>query len=62
MNNTILVSVISMGLIGVFFAGFLAYASKKFAVQEDPKLEAVKKILPGANCGGCGYPGCAGFA
>ncbi len=62
MNNTVLIAVISMGAIGVFFAAFLAFASKKFAVEEDPRVEAVKNILPGANCGGCGLAGCASFA
>jgi len=62
MNNTVLIAVISMGLIGVFFAAFLAFASKKFAVEEDPRIEAVKNVLPGANCGGCGFAGCASFA
>ena len=62
MNNTILVAVISMGAIGIFFAGFLAFASKKFAVEEDPRIEAIQKVLPGANCGGCGYAGCSNFA
>lgn len=62
MNNTVLVAVISMGAIGAFFAGFLAFASKKFAVEEDPRIEAVQAVLPGANCGACGYPGCSNFA
>ena len=41
---------------------FLAYASKKFEVEVDPKVEAILAVLPGANCGACGYPGCAGYA
>jgi RnfABCDGE-type electron transport complex B subunit len=40
----------------------LAFASKKFAVEADPKVEAIINALPGANCGACGYPGCAGLA
>ena len=40
----------------------LAVAAKVFAVQKDPKEEAVLECLPGANCGGCGYPGCSGYA
>jgi len=37
-------------------------ASKKFAVYEDPRIAQVGELLPGANCGGCGYPGCSGMA
>ena len=35
---------------------------KKFEVYEDPRIAQVQEVLPGANCGGCGYPGCGGFA
>jgi len=55
--NTILIAVVSMGAIGVFFAGFLAFASKKFAIEEDPRIGQILEVLPGANCGGCGFPG-----
>ena len=40
----------------------LAIASKYLAVKEDPRVGEVTKLLPGANCGGCGFPGCSGFA
>lgn len=40
----------------------LSFASKKFKVPQDPRLEELMEILPGANCGGCGMPGCAAFA
>ncbi len=40
----------------------LAAASRIFAVREDPRVQDVEAILPGANCGGCGYPGCAAAA
>ncbi|MFQ9860294.1 MAG: RnfABCDGE type electron transport complex subunit B [Evtepia gabavorous] len=35
---------------------------KVFAVEKDPREEAITECLPGANCGGCGYPGCGGYA
>ncbi len=54
--------VLSLGAIGLFFGLALAYASQKFAVDTDPKVEAIEEILPGANCGACGYPGCGAFA
>jgi electron transport complex protein RnfB len=60
--NTILIAVVSMGAIGVFFAGFLAFASKKFAIEEDPRIAAILDVLPGANCGGCGFAGCSNYA
>ena len=53
----------------VFFAIFgllcglaLALAAKKFAVRIDPKIEAVRACLPGANCGACGFAGCESYA
>ena len=60
--NLILVAVISLGAIGLVAAVILYAASKKFAVYEDPRIAQVAEVLPQANCGGCGYPGCSGFA
>ena len=40
----------------------LAVASKYLAVKEDPRVGAVTSMLPGANCGWCGFPGCSGMA
>lgn len=48
--------------VGAISAVVLAVASRVFKVDEDPRIEAINEILPAANCGGCGYPGCAGFA
>lgn len=60
--NLILVAVLSLGAIGLISAVVLFVASKKFAVYEDPRIGRVAEVLPQANCGGCGYPGCSGFA
>lgn len=60
--NVILLAVISLGGIGLVAAIILYVASKKFAVYEDPRIAQVAEVLPQANCGGCGYPGCNGFA
>lgn len=60
--NLILIAVISLGAIALISALILFLASKKFAVFEDPRITEVAKVLPQANCGGCGYPGCSGFA
>lgn len=58
----ILIAVISLGAIGAVGAIVLYAASKKFEVYEDPRIAEVQDVLPAANCGGCGYPGCSGFA
>ena len=60
--DLILVAVISLGAVGLIAAVILYVASKKFAVYEDPRIAQVAEVLPQANCGGCGYPGCSGFA
>lgn len=62
MANTVLVSLVSMGTMGVLFGAGLAWASRKFAVESDGRIDEIEECLPGANCGGCGYPGCRGFA
>lgn len=63
MNMTsILAASASLGGLGLLFGASLAYASQKFAVETDPRTLAIMEILPGANCGGCGFPGCGGFA
>jgi RnfABCDGE-type electron transport complex B subunit len=58
----IIALVTAVGLIGALFGLFLAAASKRFAVKTDPKIEALTEVLPGINCGACGYPGCSGYA
>ncbi|MDR0748110.1 MAG: Fe-S cluster domain-containing protein [Tannerellaceae bacterium] len=58
----ILTAIISLGGIGITGAVLLYAASKKFEVYEDPRIAQVQDVLPAANCGGCGYPGCSGFA
>ena len=58
MFTTILV----LTLIGVLGAVLLYFVSRKFEVKEDPRIAEVAEVLPQANCGGCGFPGCAAFA
>lgn len=60
--NFILIAVIVLGGIALVSSVILYVCSKKFAVHEDPRLGQVTAVLPGANCGGCGYPGCSGLA
>lgn len=58
----ILPAVLTLGLIALVAAVILYVCSKKFAVQEDPRIALVAEVLPQANCGGCGFPGCSGMA
>ena len=56
------IAIILLGISGAVAAIILFFISKKFEVQEDPRITQISEILPGANCGGCGFPGCGGFA
>lgn len=49
-------------VLGAAMGAMLALASKIFAVKVDPRVEEINAALPGANCGGCGYAGCAALA
>ncbi len=60
--NSILLAVLIVGIIGLVCGIALAIASIVFAVPVDEKAEAITEMLPGANCGACGYNGCAGYA
>jgi Na+-translocating ferredoxin:NAD+ oxidoreductase RNF subunit RnfB len=51
-----------MLVLGLFMAYVLGWANKAFHVEVDPRVERVTNALPGANCGGCGYVGCAEYA
>ncbi|WP_353096654.1 RnfABCDGE type electron transport complex subunit B [Tissierella praeacuta] len=58
----ILNPVLVLGGLGLAFGILLSIASNVFAVKVDPKVEQVRSVLPGANCGACGFPGCDGLA
>lgn len=62
MNEVIIYSVASLGLIGIAAAVILYFVAQKFKVIEDPRIDEVEDALPSANCGGCGYAGCRAFA
>ncbi len=51
-----------LALMGGVFGAVLAVAAKKFEIQVDERIPTILAILPGANCGACGYPGCAALA
>ena len=60
--TNIIFAIVVLGVLGAVFGLILAVASKIFEVKKDPREEAILGCLAGANCGGCGYPGCAGLA
>lgn len=53
---------IVLGVMGLILGLGLAFAARKFAISRDPMVEKINGLLPEANCGGCGYPGCMQFA
>lgn len=62
MATQIIVPVIVLGVMALIIGVALAVAAKRFEVKEDERIPKVRAVLPGANCGGCGYPGCDGCA
>ncbi|MDD6087892.1 MAG: Fe-S cluster domain-containing protein [Desulfovibrionaceae bacterium] len=58
----VLSSFLTLLILGLLASAALAFASKIFFVEEDPKVEEVTEVLPGANCGGCGFAGCESYA
>ena len=60
--NSIIIAVVILGGIAFVAAIVLFVCSKKFAVFEDPRIARVNELLPGANCGGCGFAGCNAMA
>ncbi|HON53199.1 MAG TPA: RnfABCDGE type electron transport complex subunit B [Bacteroidales bacterium] len=59
---TILYSILVLSLLGIIAGVSLFFVAKKFNVIENPLIDEVEAMLPGANCGGCGFPGCRKFA
>ena len=60
--DTIVLAVGSVTVLGLLCAVMLAVASKVMAVEVDERVTGVRELLPGANCGACGYSGCDGYA
>ncbi|MGD9604542.1 MAG: (Fe-S)-binding protein [Bacilli bacterium] len=60
--RTFILPIIVLAGLGGFFGVLLAVLSKVFAVKVDERFEKVLSMLPGYNCGACGYPGCQGLA
>ncbi|MFW6035507.1 MAG: RnfABCDGE type electron transport complex subunit B [Halothermotrichaceae bacterium] len=62
MEPVYIYSLVSMGGLGALLAAGLGFASVKFSVEQDERIEQAEEALPGANCGACGYAGCSAFA
>ncbi len=62
MSSTVLLTIISLSLLGLFSAVILYFVARKFKIFEDPRIDEVQAVLPAANCGGCGFAGCRNFA
>jgi Na+-translocating ferredoxin:NAD+ oxidoreductase RNF subunit RnfB len=59
---TVLTAVGALGGLSLALASLLALADRRLRVEEDPRIDAVEEMLPHANCGACGFPGCRSFA
>lgn len=60
--NTLVLTVLTLSVLGILLAIILYFVAQKFKVEEDPRIDEVEKMLPGANCGGCGFAGCRAMA
>lgn len=60
--SNVLIAVLIIGGLGVIFGILLGVASKIFAVKIDERVPKILEVLPGANCGGCGFAGCSAYA
>jgi len=59
---TVLLAAVVLFAVVLVFAGLLGVAKEKLKVEEDPRIGEITEVLPSANCGGCGFAGCADFA
>ena len=60
--QAIIIAAVIVGGVGLFIGFFLGVSGEKFKVEVDEREEAIVGVLPGNNCGGCGYAGCSGLA
>ena len=58
----LLFTVLTLCALGILAAVVLYFVAQKFKVEEDPRIDEVEKMLPCANCGGCGFAGCRAMA
>ena len=62
MTQTVIWTVAILAVLGLLLALILFWVARRFKVEEDPRIDEVEKVMPGANCGGCGFAGCRAFA
>ena len=62
MSTTIIWTIVILAGLGLILSLVLYLVAAKFKVEEDPRIDEVEKVMPGANCGGCGFAGCRAFA
>lgn len=62
MNEIVIWTIAVLFSLGVVLAIVLYLVARKFKVEEDPRIDEVEAVMPGANCGGCGFAGCRAFA
>ncbi len=60
--NEFLMALLTLAGLGFGFGLILAWTSKKIHVETDPRVTMINELLPGANCGACGFAGCNAFA
>ena len=59
--NIIIFTIATLAVLGLLLAIVLYIVAQKFKVEEDPRIDTVEALMPGANCGGCGKAGCRAF-
>ncbi len=62
METRLLIALFAMGGLGLALSIVLSIANKKLKVKEDPRIEEIAAVLPGSNCGACGFPSCHAYA
>jgi Na+-translocating ferredoxin:NAD+ oxidoreductase RNF subunit RnfB len=62
MNQTIIITIVSLSGLGAVAAMILYVVARQFRVETDPRIDEIEEVLPATNCGGCGQPGCRAFA
>ncbi|WP_318369422.1 electron transport complex subunit RsxB [Enterobacter sp.] len=60
--NAVWIAIVALSVLGLIFGVILGYASRRFAVEDDPVVERIDELLPQSQCGQCGYPGCRPYA
>lgn len=60
--STLTLTILVLSFLGLLLSVVLFLVARRFKVEEDPRIDAIEAVMPGANCGGCGFAGCRAFA